>query len=146
MAHMTPELVGKAYEALATGDRDKIRQYWADDLKWLVPGHNQLSGWKNNLDEFLAFMKKVGELSGNSFHMDNICTTTSDEYSTDVTRNRGNRANAPDKKLDIVAVHVLRWRDGKVIEGRGAIQGDGTTQYDQFWSPVTPNLPYSENG
>ena len=136
MASVTPELVGKAYEALATGDREKIRQYWADDLKWLVPGHNQLSGWKNNLHEFLAFMKKVGELSGNSFHMDNICTTTSDEYSADVTRNRGNRANDPGKKLDIVAVHVLRWRDGKVIEGRGAIQGDGTAQYDQFWSPV----------
>ena len=40
------------------------------------------------------------------------------------------------KKLDIIAVHVLKWKDGKVIEGRGAIQGDGTTQYDQFWSPV----------
>jgi uncharacterized protein len=136
MARVTSELVAKAYAALATGEHDKIRQYWADDLKWFVPGHNQLSGWKNNLDEFLAFMRKVGELSGNSFHMDNISTTTSDEYSADVTRNRGNRADNPDKKLDIVAVHVLRWRDGKVIEGRGAIQGDGTTQYDQFWSPV----------
>ncbi|MEJ7651977.1 MAG: hypothetical protein WKH64_00750 [Chloroflexia bacterium] len=30
-------------------------------------------------------------------------------------------------------MHVLRWRDGKVVEGRGAIFGDGTTQYDQFW-------------
>jgi hypothetical protein len=37
--------------------------------------------------------------------------------------------------LDIDVVHVLRWRDGKVIEGRGAIFGDGTTEYDQFWSP-----------
>ncbi len=25
-------------------------------------------------------------------------------------------------------------RDGKVIEGRGAIFGDGTAQYDTFWS------------
>jgi len=133
---VTAETVGQAYAALATGDRGRIERYWAADLKWLVPGHNQLSGWKNSLEEFLAFMKKVGDLSGNSFHMDNICIMTSDEYSADVTRNRGNRANDPDKKLDIVAVHVLRWRDGKIVEGRGAIQGDGTTQYDQFWSPV----------
>jgi hypothetical protein len=38
-------------------------------------------------------------------------------------------------------VHVLRWRDGKVIAGKGAIFGDGTTEYDQFWSRspvVTP--------
>jgi hypothetical protein len=31
---------------------------------------------------------------------------------------------------------ALKWKDGKVIEGRGAIQGDGTTEYDQFWSPI----------
>ena len=36
--------------------------------------------------------------------------------------------------MDIEVVHVLRWRDGKVIAGRGAIFGDETTEYDQFWS------------
>ncbi len=44
----------------------------------------------------------------------------------------------PYTKLDIDVVHVLRWRDGKVIEGRGAIFGDGTTEYDQFWAPRGP--------
>ena len=38
------------------------------------------------------------------------------------------------RKLDINVIHYLRWRDGKVIEGRGAIFGDGTAQYDAFWS------------
>ena len=60
--NLTSEIVQKAYDALATGDREKIREYWADDMVWLVPGHNQLSGWKNNLDEFLAFMTEVGGL------------------------------------------------------------------------------------
>jgi hypothetical protein len=63
------------------------------------------------------------------------------EYSADLTRNRGNRANETDKTMDIEVVHVLRWRDGKVIAGRGAIFGDGATEYDQFWSRspvVTP--------
>lgn len=137
MPKVTQEMVGNAYAALATGDPAKIAEHWAEDMNWYVPGHNILSGWKHGRDEFIAFMMQVGQLSGNSFHMDNICTTTSDEYSADVTRNRGKRADS-DKQLDIVAVHVLRWRDGKVIEGRGAIMGDGTTQYDQFWSPVGP--------
>jgi hypothetical protein len=38
-------------------------------------------------------------------------------------------------------VHVLRWKDGKVLAGKGAIFGDGATEYDQFWSnspAVTP--------
>ena len=137
MPKVTEEMVSNAYAALGTGDPAKIREHWAQDMVWYVPGHNILSGWKRGRDEFIAFMVQVGQLSGNSFHMDNICTTTSDEYSADVTRNRGKRADS-DKQLDIVAVHVLRWRDGKVIEGRGAIMGDGTTQYDQFWSPVSP--------
>lgn len=136
MAMITAEQVAAAYAALASGDRERIRELWAEDMRWLVPGHNQLSGWKSGLEEFLAFMRRVGELTDNSFHMDNLSTTTNEEYSADVTRNQGQRAGAPEKRLDIIVVHVLRWRDGKVVEGRGAIMGDGTTQFDQFWSPV----------
>ncbi len=156
-AKVTPELVSKAYEALASGDRERVRQYWADDMVWLVPGHNPLSGWYYGLDAFLGFMGQVGSLSGNSFRMDAVAVATDGEYSADVTRNVGYRAGfegrgeVPYTKLDINVVHVLRWRDGKVIEGKGAIFGDGTTQYDQFWSPVgkmrgAAGTPTSPNG
>ena len=69
-----------------------------------------------------------------------------DEYSADVTRNIGYRdgdenGQVPYRQLDIDVVHVLRWRNAKVIEGRGAIFGDGTTQYDQFWSRVGASAP-----
>ena len=141
MPNVTPELVGKAYGALASGDIEQIKEYWAEDMNWLVPGHNVLSGWYHGRDAFLAFMGQVGALSNNSFNMESIAVMTSDEYSADVTRNVGYRAGdesgeQPYRKLDIDVVHVLRWRDGKVIEGRGAIMGDGTTDYDQFWSPL----------
>lgn len=138
---LTPEHVAKAYDALASGDMEQIRQFWADDMVWLVPGHNPLSGQYEGLDAFLGFMGNVGRLSGNSFNMARVAVMTSDEYSADVTHNVGYRAGeehgrAPYDKLDIDVVHVLRWRNGKVIEGRGAIFGDGTTYYDQFWSPT----------
>jgi ketosteroid isomerase-like protein len=140
---VTQEQVAAAYAALATGNKAQIQEYWSDDLKWFVPGHNIISGWKRNLDEFIDFMMTVGKLSDNSFHMDAITVCVNDEYSADITRNRGHRAGEPNKKLDIIAVHVLRWKNGKVIEGRGAIQGDGTDQYDQFWSPIVPGESYS---
>jgi ketosteroid isomerase-like protein len=141
MPHVTPELVGKAYDALASGDMERIKEYWAEDLNWLVPGHHPLAGWYHGRDAFLGFMGQVGALSANSFNMEPIAVMTSDEYSADVTRNIGYRGGRTDGqqpylKLDIDVVHVLRWRDGKVIEGRGAIFGDGTTQFDQFWSPL----------
>ena len=139
--HVTQELVGKAYEALGSGDQEKIAQYWSEDMVWIVPGHNPLSGVYNGRDAFLGFMGEVGKLSNNSFNMTAVAVMVSDEYSADVTHNVGYRAghegtgDVPYTKLDIDVVHVLRWRDGKVIEGRGAIFGDGTTEYDQFWAP-----------
>lgn len=142
-AVVTPEHVKEAYGALASGDMEKIKQYWAEDMVWQVPGHNRLSGWYFGRDEFLAFMGTVGQLSGNSFRMENIAgeVIVTGEYSADLTRNRGNRANQADKNMDIEVVHVLRWKDGKVVAGKGAIFGDGATEYDQFWSnspAVTP--------
>lgn len=134
MSELTTEHVRRAYQALASGDRSEIEKYWDQDMEWLVPGHNLLSGWYYGLDAFLDFMKKVGELSGNSFQMETVTIMVNDEYSTDVTRNRGTRAGNPQITLDIDVAHTLRWNNGKVISGKGGIFGDGTTQYDQFWS------------
>ncbi len=132
MALITAEQVAAAYAALATGERDRIAEYWAEDMRWLVPGHNRLSGWKDNLDEFIGFMAAVGQLSDNSFRMDSIAVMFADDFSADVTHNLGNRAGEPGRVLDIDVIHFLKWRDGKVIEGRGVIFGDGIAQYDAF--------------
>jgi ketosteroid isomerase-like protein len=137
MEHVTPEHVANAYRVLglllAEGNEDLMEQYWDENMVWLVPGHNQLSGWKYSRREFIDFMKKVGQLSGNSFSMRTIAVMTNNDYSCDVTNNTGNRANDPNKKLNIDVAHVLRWRNGKVIAGKGGIFGDGTAQYDEFW-------------
>jgi uncharacterized protein len=142
-ASITPEHVLKAYGALSSGDLNQIKEYWAEDMVWQVPGHNQLSGWYYGRAEFLVFMGKVGELSAHSFRMDPVAgqVLVAGDYSCDLTRNRGHRADRADKTMDIEVAHVLRWRDGKVVAGKGAIFGDGTTEYDQFWSRspvVTP--------
>ena len=132
--NVTAQLVAEAYAALAAGDKAGIEKHWAEDMVWLVPGHNQLSGWKYGRDEFLAFMQRVGELSGGSFHMQAITVLVNDDYSCDVTNNQGTRANDPSKKLNIDVAHVLRWRDGQVIAGKGGIFGNGTAEYDDFWA------------
>jgi ketosteroid isomerase-like protein len=133
MADITADRVKSAYKALATGDRNLIAEFWAEEMVWQVPGHNHLSGWYHGLDEFLGFMGQVGALSGGSFNMETISVIVEADWSADITRNRGKRSDSA-KALDIEVVHVLRWTDGKVSAGKGAIFGDGTTEYDQFWS------------
>src|SRR5512144_1137277 len=134
MARITAEQVAAAYTALATGDRNEMLKMWHEDMRWLVPGHNPLSGWKNNVDEFLEFMAAVGRLSDNSFRMDSVVVNLADDSSADVTHNTGHRAGDMNRRLDIDVIHWMRWRDGRVFEARGAIFGDGTAQYDAFWS------------
>jgi ketosteroid isomerase-like protein len=140
MADITADRVKSAYKALATGDRNLVAEFWAEEMVWQVPGHNQLSGWYHGLDEFLGFMGQVGALSGGSFKMDTISVIVEADWSADITRNQGKRSDSA-KALDIEVVHVLRWTDGKVVAGKGAIFGDGVTEYDQFWSraPVVGN-------
>lgn len=79
--------------------------------------------------------------------MDRMALMVADNFSADVTRNTGSRSGrihtyddyatsviGADRQLDIDVIHWLTWRDGKVVEGRGAIFGDGTAQYDEFWT------------
>lgn len=134
MSHVSAELVQLAYEALASGDRPSIEKFWDDEMVWLVPGDHQLAGWKYGLGGFLEFMGRVGELTGGSFHMKTITIMVNDDFSCDVTNNQGTRAGDPSKKLNIDVAHVLRWRDGKVVAGKGGIFGNGTAMYDWFWS------------
>jgi uncharacterized protein len=140
MAGPTQDDVESAYQALSTGDRNEIAKWWAEDMRWLVPGNHQLAGWWEGLDGFVDFMTRVGKLSGGSFVMTRYSIMVNDEYSADLSDNVGTLVDAqqgstdPYDALHIDVVHVLKWRDGKVVEGRGAIFGDGTTQFNQFWS------------
>lgn len=133
MANISQELVRQAYAALASGDENEVAKYWDENMVWEVPGHNILSGWYHGRKAFMDFMKRVGELSEGSFRMQVITITTNEEYSTDVTNNQAHRAGMPNVKLNIDVGHTLRWRNGKVIAGKGGIFGDGTDQYDHFW-------------
>jgi ketosteroid isomerase-like protein len=140
MAPVTADRVGAAYDVLATGDRTRIAEYWAEDMRWLVPGNHQLAGWWEGLDGFLDFMTQVGKLSGGSFVMTRTAVLLAEDRSADVSHNVGELTGAtgtsPYERLEIDVVHLLQWRDGRVVEGRGAIFGDGTTRFNQYWSQV----------
>jgi len=138
---LTRDRVLAAYAALGSGDQEEINKYWAEDMTWLVPGEAPISGLKKGRDEFMAFMKQVGELSDNSFNMDFKAVFTGGDpkviggdTSVDLSHNTGHRAGDENRTLEIDVAHVLRWQDGQVVEGRGAIFGSGTSQYTEFWS------------
>ena len=123
---VTPELVGKAYGALMSGDIEEIRKYWAEDMVWLVPGHNQLSGWKFGLDGFLGFMGKVVELSGGSLHMATVTIMTNDDYSCDVTNNQGTRSHDPEPS-PVTSTRLATWSRWRAMSGEMTTVGPSRT-------------------
>jgi 4-oxalocrotonate tautomerase family enzyme len=131
---LTVARVHAAYDALASGDRTQIEQYWDDEITWLVPGESAVSGNKVGIEDFLKFMGQVGELSGNSFQMVRSNVLILGDVSIDLSHNTGSRAGDPSRTLSIDVAHQLTWRDGKVVEGRGAIFGTGTTEFNHFWA------------
>lgn len=126
--------VNAAYEAIASGDRTRIEAYWDSEITWLVPGEAPVSGTKKGLDNFLDFMRDVGERAGNSFAMERQAIFVSGDLSVDLSHNTATRAGDPSRTLDIDVAHVMRWREGKIVEGRGAIFGTGTTEYNTFFA------------
>jgi ketosteroid isomerase-like protein len=135
-------MVAGAYRALGTGSRDEIVKYYDENVRWLVPGNHPLAGWYEGLDAFLDLMSTAGKLTGGSFAMARLSILTGDDCSADLCRNEGFRQGAPEgsvspyDRLDAYVFHVMRWRDGRIVEGRDGLFGDDATAFSQFWSPL----------
>jgi ketosteroid isomerase-like protein len=142
MADVTKDMVEGAYRALATGSRDEIVRHYDEDVRWLVPGNHALAGWYEGIDAFLDLMSAAGKLTGGSFAMERLAILTGADCSADLCRNTGVRIGAPADaaspydRLDAFVFHFMRWRDGRIVEGRDGLFGDDATAFNQFWSPL----------
>jgi ketosteroid isomerase-like protein len=145
MTELTVERVGQAFAALGSGDRAKMLEYWDENVRFEIPGNHAYAGWYEGLDEFLGFLGTVGEFSAGSYRAENVTVLVNAEagYSVDLNKNWALRAGAPEDsvspydRLDVDALHVLRWQDGRIVEGRGVLMGDGATTSGLWWSPIS---------
>jgi ketosteroid isomerase-like protein len=143
VTELTVKRVMAAYEALGSDDRDHMVEYWSPDLRFEIPGGHAYAGWYEGLDAFLGFGATIGRLSGGTYTSKNVTVlVNADEgYSVDINVNKAMRANAtegstsPYDRLDIESLHLLRWRDGRVVEGRWVLIGDGLSTSALWWSP-----------
>lgn len=144
MTEVTRAQVEAAYRALGSGDRSRIVEHYAEDLRWLVPGNHPLAGWYESLDAFLEMMATAGKLTGGSFRMERELIMVGEDCSADVCHNYGLRAGAPEgstspyERMDGTVFHFMRWRDGRIVEGHDGLFGDDATAFNQFWAPFRP--------
>jgi hypothetical protein len=144
MSKLTVERVNNAYAALGSLDYSKAVEFWHEDARWNSPGNHQYAGWHEGLAAIIEFLRKVEEVSGGSWRSEGITVLVDDAagYSVDVSTTTAQRVHdpasvSPYERLEIAGMHLLTWENGRVVEGRGALFGDSTTNFNLWWSPVS---------
>ncbi|MFD8013778.1 nuclear transport factor 2 family protein [Streptomyces sp. NPDC058955] len=131
---LTEQRVADAYEALESGDAERIAEFWDPAVTWSVPGFHTLSGTHKGIEELLAHVARRRELTGGSFRSERERILVGRDTSTEVRRESAARDDESHRALAADTVHVLTWEQGKVVAGREAYLGDPAGDAEAFWA------------
>lgn len=125
--HPNVVIIKRYYEAYSKGDVATVREIFAPDIIWRIPGHHPLSGPKRGPDEVLAFFEQLAKAN---FKAEVLFLGGNDEYVVDCHRGYGTYGNA---KLDILWCLVFRIENGRIAEVTN-FAGDQHAADAFFWS------------
>jgi ketosteroid isomerase-like protein len=123
------DVVTGCYEALLSGDVDRVRAALRDDAVLHVPGSHPLAGDHVGPDAILGFVGAIRQLTDDGEHIEVLDVLTGRDsvaLHCRVTAQRGDRA------LDNTTVHLVHVTDGRVA-GIWLHNFDGVA-VDEFWS------------
>ena len=129
MAHPNVDLLNQGYDAFDKGDLDTVRERFAPDIVFHVPGNSPISGDYRGIDEVFGFFGKLVELSGGTFRLERHAVLADDEHGIVLHTLNAERNG---KTLSQKAVDVHHLRDGKTTEFWGF--SEDTAAADEFWS------------
>ena len=130
MAHPNADLVREGVAAFQRGDLDALqRQYFAEDIRYHVPGRSPVAGDYEGVAQVLGFFGQLFELSGGTLRVELHDVMANDEHAAALLKIRAERAG---KQLEDNTVLTFHIRDGKVAE----VWSQQTDLYavDEFWS------------
>ncbi|MER6513594.1 nuclear transport factor 2 family protein [Nonomuraea sp. NPDC050227] len=147
MSDLTAERLAAAHQALRSGDRERALEYWHPDVRFQSPGNHPYAGWHDGLDAFMGFIKTWQRLAGGTLRMEQIACLVNpvDGYTIDVNRctavrrRTGSDGTSFYEHLQMEGVDLMRWENGRIVEGRGGIFGDGTANFSSFFGPIGPD-------
>ena len=131
MAHPNEVAVRGAFAAFNRGDIDALRsQYWAEDIRFHVPGRSPLAGDYKGVAQVLEFVGRLSEASEGTFRAEPVHDVlVNDEQAVALFTSRAERAG---KHFEDNTILVFRIRDGKITEQR-AYPAD-LYAWDEFFS------------
>ena len=122
-------IVRRIFDAFAEKRGFALRDVFADDATWVVPGSGSMAGAFTGREEIFAFLGRLPKETGGTYSSTLIDVLSSDDRAAVLYRARGERNGLT---LDLDQVLLFRIQDGLVREVL-ALPSDPAT-FDTFWA------------
>ena len=123
------KLVRRIMEAFANKQGIALRDCFAEDAVWHVPGSGVMSGTYHGRTEIFRFLGKLPKLTDGTYRSTFVDALASEERGAGLYRARGERNG---RTIDIDQVLLFTIRDGLVTEVL-ALPSDPAA-FDAFWA------------
>jgi len=117
------------FEAFARSEGFALREVFAEDAVWTVPGRGVMSGVYRGREEIFGFLGMLPKETGGTYASALIDVLASDERAAALYRASGERHG---RRIDIDQVLLFTVRDGKVTEVL-ALPSDPDA-FEEFWA------------
>ncbi|UJW29374.1 nuclear transport factor 2 family protein [Saccharothrix sp. AJ9571] len=130
--HPNVKLIQDYYAAYGAGDLAKLSTFFAEDIRWTIPGHHPLAGTKTGIDEVLAFFTQLNRAG---FQAQPIFLAADGDWVVDLHRGWSTQPAG----LDITWALAFRIRGRKIAEAIN-FAGDQHAADAFFWRtyPLAP--------
>jgi ketosteroid isomerase-like protein len=129
IVHPNAAVVRRLYEAFHTRDTATLSDLIADDAVWHVPGSTLISGDHRGKAAIFDYFRRMGELSGGTFHAELVDALASDTHAVAMATATGKRAG---RTYDSGYLLLLRMEAGRIVDVR--LFNDDAKAFEMFWS------------
>jgi uncharacterized protein len=131
--HPNVAIVKRYYDAYGKGDLATVRQIFAPNIIWRIPGHHSLAGEHRGQDRVFAFFEQLAKAK---FKADVLFLGGNDSYVVDVHRGYSNMER---DNIDILWALLFRIQNNRIVEATN-FPGDQHAA-DAFYWRVYPLKP-----
>ncbi len=126
--HPNAELFRRGYAAFQQGDLDTVRELFAPDIVWHIPGHNHFSGDHAGVDNVLELFGRNFQETEGTFKVEVHDILANDTHAVALATVSGQREGENMSDHYTHSVHIV---DGRVAESW--IFQEHQDEVDAFW-------------
>ena len=113
MTHPNESLGREANAAFGRGDLNALQSYFAEDIRWHIPGRGSLAGHHEGIAQVMGMLSKISELSGGTARLELHDILANDNHTVTLATISAERAG---KHYQDNLVQVAHVQNGKVTE------------------------------